>query len=549
MSLLCYPLLPGTISRIINEENMMKSRSSRWYMFLLSVAAYWLVLPAALLFCARQLDASLSMRLLPYQIALPVGSILLAASLLLAFWCAVTFYLCGGGFPLAFMPPERLVKEGPYSMSRHPLYMVFTLYLLSLGLIIRSPTSLAIIVPAFVILWSIYALAHEERVLVRRYDNEYRQYTRQVPFFGRLGGSIRGPGIVFSIIYLVGKLIIALLFPVEAKGTENLPRQGPYILLCNHASYLDPVFLIAASNRYVRFFTTGEMMRTHAKAWLFRALGSIPTRRYRVDSGSVRAFLSAVKEGEILGVFPEGERTWDGNSLSIEPAVLRLLKSVQVPLIPARVDGSYAAYPRWSSYPLPSRIKVQFFEKFDPKNASTALSCIRNAKIGHICIPRGTSGLERLIWACPNCGTIGSITSHGRKISCAQCHSKWRLDRYLNLHSEDGTAVPLQELTAFLYNTDFFKGMEMLSSVGKVLVQSGGEKLALKASGQVTYQDQKLRVSGTVFHLSNARAIRVEGKDRLDIGFPKNHRLRLIFHRDSPLKWQRYLRFKLGIDP
>jgi 1-acyl-sn-glycerol-3-phosphate acyltransferase len=105
-----------------------------------------------------------------------------------------------------------------------------------------------------------------------------------------------GPGILFSLTYLSGKFIVALLFPVKAKGTENLPHQGSYILLCNHASYLDPVLLIAASNRYVRFFTTGEMMATLAKAWLFRALGSIPTSRYPVDSHLVRAFLFAASD-------------------------------------------------------------------------------------------------------------------------------------------------------------------------------------------------------------------------------------------------------------
>jgi 1-acyl-sn-glycerol-3-phosphate acyltransferase len=520
----------------------------RWYGFLLSVAVYWLALPALILFMARKLDVMLSMRPLAAAVSLPIGSILLAISLMLSFWCAVTFYLCGGGFPLAFLPPERLVKEGPYSLSRHPLYSVFTVHLIGLGLIIRSPTTIAIIAPGSFLLLSLYALIHEERLLLRRYGDEYQQYKTEVPFFGRVCAKRCRPGVVFSIVYLIGKCIVAVLFPVKASGTVNLPRKGPYILVCNHASYLDPVFLIAASNRYVRFFTTGEMMRTPIKAWLFRALGSISTSRYRVDSRSVRAFLSAIKEGEIVGIFPEGERTWDGNHLPINPTVRRLLRSAQVPLIPARIEGSYAAYPRWSSFPLPSRITVRFFESVDPENTPAALSCIRDAEIGHTCIPRDTRGLERLIWACPACSTIGSINSHGRTIICTNCQAWWRLDRHLNVHSVNGSKVHLPEFASSLKGESLLKDLETMSSVGQVRVLAGEERLAAKASGQLTYQDQELHVSGNIFSLSGARILRVEGKDRLDVGFPRNRRLRLIFHRDSPVKWQRFLQFKLGVD-
>lgn len=56
-----------------------------------------------------------------------------------------------------------------------------------------------------------------------------------------------------------------------------------------------------------------------------------------------------------------------------------------------------------------------------------------------------------------------------------------------------------------------------------------------------------LHVGKKSFSLSEARIIRLEGKNRLDVGFAKDRRLRLIFHRDSPLKWERFLRWKLAI--
>ncbi|MEA3239829.1 MAG: 1-acyl-sn-glycerol-3-phosphate acyltransferase [Candidatus Bipolaricaulota bacterium] len=526
-----------------------KACNRKWLVFAATFVLYWVALPFVLVFLAMSLDLALSFSSISAMIAIPIGGILLLTSLILSCWCAVALYLRGGGFPLAFLPPVRLVREGPYALSRHPLYLAFTGYLLGLGLLVRSVASVTIIVPDFFLLWIAYTLLHEERVLARRYGNAYDEYKKNVPFFFRPRRNVPGPGIVFTIVYLLGKVIVRLLFPLDVEGEENLPHSGPYILLCNHASYLDPVFLVAASSRYVRFFTTGEMMRTRVGRWFFTAMGSIPTSRYRVDSASVRAFLTALKGGEIVGLFPEGERTWDGNPLPISPTVRRLLKRVGVPLVPAHVEGSYAIYPRWSGYPLPGRITVRFFPPFSPDSVSDTLFHVSIPVAGHTRFPRSTRGLERLIWACPACRTIGGITARGREIRCGHCHAEWSLDRSLNVHASDGTRVPLREFVSFLTESNFFLGRGALASIGPVDLLVGGEEVSHVASGEVVYRDGALHVGERSFSISEARIIRLEGKNRLDLGFAQDRRLRIVFHRDSPLKWERFLRAKLGLEP
>ena len=521
--------------------------SRRTLKFILAMIAYWLALPAFLLFVSHSIDLALSVSLLQTGISLPIGCILLLMGIVLSCWCAVVLYLRGGGFPLSFLPPVRLVQEGPYALSRHPLYLAFTVYLFGLGLLVRSVAGVAIIVPGFFLLWTAYAFLHEERVLARRYGDTYGEYKKNVPFFFRPRKRVPGPGIVFSIVYLLGKVIIRVLFPLDVEGEENLPRSGPYTLLCNHASYLDPVFLVAASNRYVRFFTTGEMMRTGTGRWFFTALGSIPTSRYHVDSASVRAFLAVLKAGEIVGMFPEGERTWDGNPLPINPTVERLLKRAGIPLVAAHIEGSYAVYPRWSGYPLPGRIKVRFFPPSSPDSVSDALSRVSIPVAGRTRLPRSARGLERLIWACPACHTIGSITAGEHKIRCEHCHAQWSLDRSLRVRARDGTVVPLREFVSFLTKSDIFLNTNTLASIGPVDLLVGGEELSRVASGEVVYRDGALHVGEKSFSLSEARIIRLEGKNRLDLGLAQDRRLRLVFHRDSPLKWERFLRVKLGI--
>ncbi|HDL86602.1 MAG TPA: hypothetical protein ENH11_09835 [Candidatus Acetothermia bacterium] len=516
-----------------------------WWMLLISIVLYWAALPAALLYAATRLDHVLSFCSLPAIIVFPVGGVLVLASFILSSWCVVTLYLRGRGFPLSFLPPARLVREGPYALSRHPLYLAFSAYLLGLSLIVRTLSGVMIVVPAFTLLWILYALTHEERGLARRYGEEYREYRDEVAFFFHRHRDIPGPSIVYATVYIVGKAIVRLLFSVDVEGEENLPRSGPFILLGNHASYLDPVFLVAACNRYVRFFTKGEMMHTRGGRWFFNGMGSIPTNRYRVDSGSVRAFLAALKAGDIIGIFPEGERTWDGNPLPISPTVVRLLKRSNVPLVAARIEGSYAAYPRWSSYPLPGRIKVRFFAPSSSDEILDVLSRIKTNETGCTVFPRSTRGLERLIWACPACRTIGGIIARGHEILCEHCHTKWSLDRNLRVHAGDGTSVPLREFVSFLTETDLFLGADTLASIGSVDLLVGGKELSRIASGEVVYRDGELHVGGSAFSVSEAHIIRLEGKNRLDLGFAKDYRLRLVFHSDSPLKWEQFLRVKL----
>ncbi|RLE36744.1 hypothetical protein DRJ12_04125 [Candidatus Acetothermia bacterium] len=519
----------------------------RRFAVLMASIGYWALLPASLLFLARKIDTLLSLPSVSGAVGLGIGIPLVSSALIGTCWCLVAFYLQGGGFPLAFHPPVRLVQEGPYAASRHPLYLSFTIYLIGLALLIRSIAALGIVIPGFTLIWICYALLHEEPVIARRYGTSYAEYKAEVPFFFHLRRGAPGPGAVFSLVYLLGKLIISLLFPMKVEGREHLPQVGPYIVLANHASYLDPVFLVAAGDRYVRFLTTAEMMRTRFSRWFFTCAGTMPTRRYRVDPGSVRALLTALKKGEIVGIFPEGERTWDGNPLPVDRTVERLLSSAGVPLVAARIEGSYAVYPRWSRYPLPGRITIRFFPSFPPERVGDALSRIAVPSGGRTILLRAARGLESLLWACPSCRAIGSIGTRGRSIHCDRCRASWTLDRRLRVIGKDGKTTSLAQLASSLNEEEVFAGVDSLEAIGSVDLLAGSERLSRLASGRLIYRDGRLHIGKEAFDLSGARIIKVEGRDRLDIGLPQEKRLRLVFTQDSPLKWEQFLLLKLKI--
>ncbi len=488
----------------------------------------------------------MGMPVIPSYVGLPIGITLIGAGTIGALWSTVVLYLCGGGFPIAIMPPTRLVKEGPYGVSRHPLYLSFFLYLVGWGSI-KGSLSTVSMVPFIALIVGLYTAFHEEPVLLRRFGDEYRDYRNEVPFlFCRR--NISGPGILYSISYAIGKPLVRILFPIEVLGKENLPQAGPLLLVANHASYLDSVLLIAAADRYIRFLTTGEMMRTRLGRWFFTRTGSIPASRYKIDPASVRGFLSALESGEIVGLFPEGERTWDGRPLSVHPTVKRLLSRAGVSIVAARIMGSYAVYPRWAAYPLPGPITVEFFPPVGPDKVEEALARIAVESDGRSWLPRSARGIEIVLWACPVCHTIGGIKTQGKRVSCTNCGEAWRLDRSMRLWKNTDEPSTLAALSSTIPADEILKDLDELVSTGPVEVYTGRDRLTRLAIGAAIYRQCAIHVGKHTFPLATARILRLEGKDRLDIGFPSGERLRLRFHQDSPLKWACFLRLRLGIE-
>ena len=97
---------------------------------------------------------------------------------------------------------------------------------------------------------------------------------------------------------------------VHVKGRENIPKEGGYVMLCNHMSFLDPIVLSAAfpRKRMPKYLAKAELFRIPVIRGLIRMFGAIPVERGRGDVGAIRRSVDVAKSGEILAVFPQGTR-------------------------------------------------------------------------------------------------------------------------------------------------------------------------------------------------------------------------------------------------
>ena len=147
---------------------------------------------------------------------------------------------------------------------------------------------------------------------------------------------------------------------LKATGLENVPRQGPCLLIANHQSYLDPLFLHAAVPRVLHAMAKSTQFASPAMARILAHIYVFPVRRYQIDAQAVRTVLRRLSHGHAVMIYVEGERTWDGRLQPPRRGVIRLLLKAGVPIIPCRIEGSYEVMPRWDSRIRPGTVHITF---------------------------------------------------------------------------------------------------------------------------------------------------------------------------------------------
>ncbi len=158
-------------------------------------------------------------------------------------------------------------------------------------------------------------------------------------------------------------------FTFSVQGREHVPQDGPCILAANHASYFDPIALAMASPRPVRFIMDRGYYERRSIHWVCRGTGAIPVENDPRDFGSLRRALLALRQGAVLGIFPEGGRSDDASLKPGRPGSALLALRATVPLVPAGISGTFAAFSRHHRLPRRSPVSVRFGEpiRFPPQ--------------------------------------------------------------------------------------------------------------------------------------------------------------------------------------
>jgi 1-acyl-sn-glycerol-3-phosphate acyltransferase len=147
--------------------------------------------------------------------------------------------------------------------------------------------------------------------------------------------------------YTIFVWAVRLLFRPRIEGAENVPRTGPAILVSNHISAGDTFLVPALLRRRLTFPAKAEMfhgrgLKGRALAWFLTVVGQVPMDRSggRASAGSMDNVLQVLRDGKLLGIYPEGTRSPDGRLYKGKTGVARLVLQAGVPVVPLAVIGT-----------------------------------------------------------------------------------------------------------------------------------------------------------------------------------------------------------------
>ncbi len=173
-------------------------------------------------------------------------------------------------------------------------------------------------------------------------------------------------------LYQVGRTLADCVFDGgyagDIAGIENIPRSGPFILASNHASFFDPPAIGRHVPAEIAYFARKSLFKPGLIGSILTSVNAIPVDRDgESDIQAVKKVLGALKQGRGVLFFPEGTRSPDGTLRDPMPGVGMIACKARVPVIPARVFGSFEAFGRDMEVPaLNIPISVAFGVRLSP---------------------------------------------------------------------------------------------------------------------------------------------------------------------------------------
>jgi 1-acyl-sn-glycerol-3-phosphate acyltransferase len=159
------------------------------------------------------------------------------------------------------------------------------------------------------------------------------------------------PWLWYETCYWMARAGMTWAFGLRTEGGENIPREGPVLLIGNHQSFLDPVAMGLAAPRHICYLARKTLFRHRHFAGLIRSLNAVPVDQQGIAKEGLKTILEQLKAGQAVLVFPEGERTYTGEVLPLKPGILLLIKRIAVPIVPIGIAGAFEALPRVRKWP------------------------------------------------------------------------------------------------------------------------------------------------------------------------------------------------------
>ncbi|MGR3311180.1 MAG: lysophospholipid acyltransferase family protein [Candidatus Brocadiales bacterium] len=166
--------------------------------------------------------------------------------------------------------------------------------------------------------------------------------------------------LIVLFLRLIAYVYFTTFHGIKFYGRENVPDNGPVLLVSNHVSFYDPVIVGMGHNRWIRFMTLEDYFRVPILGTIMKLCGAFPVSQSRVDKRTFIEAINTLRKGDVLGIFPEGGRSPDGQVHEVKPGIAVIIVRAKATVVPVTIIGAFEAWPKTRLFPLPKRICVHY---------------------------------------------------------------------------------------------------------------------------------------------------------------------------------------------
>lgn len=161
---------------------------------------------------------------------------------------------------------------------------------------------------------------------------------------------------LYKILRAIIGVLFRILYRIELVNGENLKKDGKLIICANHIHDFDPVIISVLTKNQIFWMAKKELFENKIFGKFLSKLGAFPVDRESAALSTLKHSMKILKEGNILGIFPEGTRVKKMDLENAKPGVVLISTSTKTPILPVYIDTTYRPF---------SKIRIVVGEKME----------------------------------------------------------------------------------------------------------------------------------------------------------------------------------------
>ena len=348
--------------------------------------------------------------------------------------------------------------------------------------------------------------------------------------------------VVYMLLRKPVEIYTKLRYGLTVVPHEKKYGHRPYLILMNHQTAFDQFFVCFAFKNPIYFIATEDIF---SLGWISKVLrwlvAPIPIKKQTTDINAVMNCIKIAREGGSICLAPEGNRTYDGRTVYMNPAIAPLAKKLKLPIAFFRIEDGYGVQPRWTEKLRKGKMRAYVSRVMEPEElanltADELYEQIRkelwvdeNRVTGEFRSKTQAEYLERCIYVCPECG-LSEFESHGDLVTCKHCGLQVR---YLPTKELEGVGkeFPFRFVGQWYdYQCDFVNKLDLgcyveepmyqeIANVSEVIVYKNKEPL--KTDADISLYGDRIEIDEMVLPFEEISTVAVLGRNKANIYWGK----------------------------